>query len=64
MIRELKRRLDRLEQSLADSMPGPWPPAEGSMAFWLWTALGKPQDRRGYMDMYLERAKQFYEVKK
>lgn len=60
MIRVLKRRLDRLEKAIFCTMPGPWPPAEGSFGFWLWIALGKPQERRSFTDMYQERAKQFW----
>lgn len=61
MIRELRRRLDRLEQAIVDSMPGPWPPTEGSFGFLLWDSIGRPLERRGYMDMYLQSAKNFYE---
>lgn len=59
MIRALRRRLEALESRII-KRSGPWPPAEGSFSYWLWTALGKPQERRSFTDMYQERAKQFW----
>jgi hypothetical protein len=63
MIRELRRRLDRLERAIFGSMPGPWPPAEGSMTFALWDALSRPGERGGFMDMYQQRAADFWKGK-
>ena len=61
MIRELRRRLDRLEQAIADSVPGPWPPEPGSFSYLLWDGLGRPLERQGFMSMYMQSAQNFYE---
>ena len=59
MIRSLKRRLEKLEQRLV-SREGPWPPVPGSMTFWIWDAIGRPGERRGYWSMYEDVARQFW----
>jgi len=53
----LLRRLRALEPASAR----PWPPTEDSFSYWLWDALGRPCERRSYADMYLDRAKQFWD---
>jgi hypothetical protein len=55
----LLRRLRVLEPASARQRP--WPPTEGSFSYWLWDALGRPCERRSYVDMYLDRAKQFWD---
>lgn len=58
-----QRRLERLEARLINCS-GPWPPAEGSFSYLLWDALGRPEERRGFMSMYLESAQRIYEARK
>jgi hypothetical protein len=55
----LLNRLQRLESDAVDNSP--WPPKEGTFAYFLWMNVGKPKERIGYWDMYMARAKQFWE---
>ena len=59
MIRALRRRLEALESHII-KRSGPWPPAEGSFSYWLWDAIGRPGERRGFVDMYMQRAADFW----
>ena len=59
-INGLKARLQALEARIIERS-GPWPPAEGSFSYLLWAALGRPQERRNHMQMYLARAANFWE---
>ena len=56
-------RLEALE-ALLFSEKSPWPPASGSLSFWLWDAIGRPGERRAYLDMYLASATKFWEWQK
>ena len=58
----LLNRLRRLEP--APSKPSPWPPTEGSFSYLLWDGLGRPGERQGFMSMYMETARRFWEERK
>jgi hypothetical protein len=62
-INGIKARLQTLEARIIDRS-GMWPPAEGSFSYLLWDALGGFEERRGFMSMYLEHARQFCEERK
>lgn len=51
----IARRLESLEIRIIERS-GPWPPAEGSFGWHLWQALARPSERRGSMEMYMQRA--------
>jgi len=57
-IEGLRRRLESLKAAFPE--PEPWPPTEGSFSHCLWAALGKPGERRGFMEMYQQRATDFW----
>lgn len=59
----IQRRLADLEQRIV-SREGPWPPEPGSFSYLLWDALGRPEKRLSYMDMYMESARRFWEDQK
>ncbi len=59
-INGLKDRLQALEGRLID-LSGSWPPAEGSFSHCLWQALGRPEEKHSYMDMYMQASQNFYE---
>lgn len=61
-IEGLRRRLESLKAAFPE--PEPWPPKEGSFSYCLWTALGKPEARRGFMDMYQEQAAEIWKNQK
>ncbi len=54
----LLRRLRALEPHSARNTP--WPPKEGSFTYHLWTAIGKPEERRSFWSMYGQRAKEVF----
>jgi len=63
MIRQLRKRLAALESHIIKRF-GPWPPSSGSLSFWLWETIGRPEERRAYLDMYLASAAKFWEWQK
>lgn len=56
----LKGHLQALEARLID-LSCSWPPAEGSFSHYLWQALGSPEERHSYLDMYMQASQKFYE---
>ena len=59
----LKNRIAALENRVTETLP-PWPPAPGSFGHCLWSKLGKPGERRGFMEMYQQRAADFWRDQK
>ena len=55
----LKNRIAALENRIIEALP-PWPPTEGSFSYCLWQKLGKPGERHGFMEMYKQRAADFW----
>ena len=55
----LLHRIAKLEPALVDA--GPWPPVPGTFSFHMWTALGQPAERMNFWELYMGRAKQFWE---
>ena len=62
-FKDLKDRIAALENRVIEALPQ-WPPTEGSFAHCLWAALGKPGERRGFMEMYQQRATDFWRDQK
>lgn len=59
MLENLKKRLAALERRVVEVAP-PWPPKEGSFCLRLVDTLGRPCERRGFMEMYQQRAADFW----
>jgi len=59
-INGLKARLKALEGCLIE-VSGPWRLPEGSFSQCLWQALGRPEERQSYLDMYMQASQKFYE---
>jgi len=59
----LQKRIVSLEQRAIQALP-PWPPKEGSFTHHLWDSLGRFGERRGFMEMYQERAANFWRDRK
>ena len=56
----LERRILILEKSRPE--PAPWPPEPGTMGHHFYQNLGQPNERMGFMEMYLVAAERFYEA--
>ena len=56
----LKRRIVLLEKGQPELAP--WPPKPGTMGHLLYQNLGQPNERMGFMEMYLIAAERFYEA--
>jgi hypothetical protein len=56
----LKRRILILEKSRPELAT--WPPTPGTMGHLLCQDLGQPDERMGFMEMYLLAAEQFHEA--
>jgi hypothetical protein len=56
----LQSRISRLELLYMPEAPGPWPPAEGSFSWCLFTELGKPVERMSFWEMYHEVARRTF----
>ena len=58
----LRKRLQTLEQRAIQALPL-WPPKQG-FSFCLWDRIGRPGERREFMEMYQERAANFWRDRK
>ena len=56
----LERRILILEESRPELAP--WPPKPGTMSYRFYQDLGQPNERMGFMEMYLVAAERFYEA--
>ncbi len=56
----LKRSIVILEKRRPELAP--WPPISGTMSYHFYQDLGQPNERMGFLEMYLLAAERFYEA--